>query len=84
MCWESSFSESVNFDEEVVSSLPGDEGMMRIAHRGALTKQASLRSSLPSYEPTFLPSYSKIRAVGSGHHRNWTLPMMYFFGTSPQ
>ena len=28
--------------------------------------------------------YSKIRAVGSGHHRNWTLPMMYFFGTSPQ
>ena len=24
------------------------------------------------------------RAVGIGHHRSWTLPMMYFFGTSPQ
>jgi len=24
------------------------------------------------------------RAVGIGHHRSWTRPMMYFFGTMPQ
>ena len=23
-------------------------------------------------------------AVGIGHHRSWTFPMMYFFGTKPQ
>ena len=27
--------------------------------------------------------HSKIRALESGHQRSWTLPMMYFFGTSP-
>ena len=26
----------------------------------------------------------KTRAWGTGHHRTWTLPMMYFFGTMPQ
>ena len=26
----------------------------------------------------------KIRAVGTGHHRSCTFPMMYFFGTMPQ
>ena len=24
------------------------------------------------------------RAFGTGHHRNWTFPMMYLFGTNPQ
>ena len=26
----------------------------------------------------------KVLASGTGHHRSWTRPMMYFFGTNPQ
>ncbi len=34
--------------------------------------------------PTRIARPQKILAWSSGHHRIWTLPMMYFFGTSPQ
>jgi hypothetical protein len=30
------------------------------------------------------PRPQKSRAVGTGHHRNCTRPMMYFLGTLPQ
>ena len=34
--------------------------------------------------PAPTPRPQKTRAVGTGHHRSCTLPMMYFFGTIPQ
>jgi len=53
--------------------------------RGSVTVGCQIpnpKSRIPNPESR-IPS-QKTRAVGTGHHRSCTLPMMYLFGTIPQ
>ena len=58
----------------------GDRADVRAHRKGELIRLAFVSPC----QRLRVARYSKILAVGRGHHRNWTLPMMYFFGTSPQ
>src|SRR5690242_14740545 len=72
-----------------------DDGIVAIGHREFKMQRSTCKQAwtnrvvfascdLHFERDTLAPSVQKTRACGIGHHRSWTFPIMYFFGTMPQ